>query len=692
LTLARTAWVTVAVLTLGIFLAGVPAELSRLQAACLAAPCAGWQLSPAGQRALLTLGLSRGTYAAYFAALDLIFAVVYGLVAAVIFWRRSNDRLALFASFALLMFGMATFPGTMSALTASNTAWRLPVALVTFLGSVSFSLFVYVFPDGHFVPGWTRWVALAWVAEQAPHYFWPHSFLDWGFWSPPLQFAAWLGFLGSMIYAQGYRYLRVSNSLQRLQTRWVVLGIALAFVGLSVGQVVLVVARHAALPTALATQLAAALIIYLYMLLIPLTIAIALLRYGLFDVDLLINRALVYGTLTACIISLYVLVVGSLSIAFQVRGNPVVALLATGVVAVVFQPLRERLQRGVNRLLYGQRDEPYTVISRLGQRLESTLAPEAVLPAIVDTVAQALKLPYVALALNEGESLRIAAASSDSVADPHDLLHLSLVYSTETVGELVLAPRAPGESFTPSDRRLLEDLAREAGIAAHAVRLTLDLQRTNGDLRRSRAQLVTMREEERRRLRRDLHDGLGSALTSMTFKLGAAENLLARDPAAVLALLEELKRETQAAMTDIRHLVYDLRPPALDELGLVSALCERAAHFQLNGVQVSVDAPQPLPALPAAVEVAAFRTALEALANVARHAQATTCVIRLSVVDGILTLEVQDNGVGLPAGYHSGVGITAMRERAAELGGTCVVEAAPSGGTRVYSQLPLLEE
>jgi signal transduction histidine kinase len=386
------------------------------------------------------------------------------------------------------------------------------------------------------------------------------------------------------------------------------------------------------------------------------------------------------------------LIVGSLSIAFQVRSNPIVALLATGVVAVVFQPLRERLQRGVNRLLYGQRDEPYTVLSRLGQRLESTLAPEAALPAIVDTVAQALKLPYVALALNESESLRIAAASGMPVSDPQDLLHLSLVYSTETVGELVLAPRAPGESFTPSDRRLLEDLAREAGIAAHAVRLTLDLQRTNDDLRRSRAQLIAMREEERRRLRRDLHDGLGSALTSMTFKLGAAENLLARDPVAVAALLEELKRETQAAMTDIRHLVYDLRPPALDELGLVSALRERAAYFQLNGVQVSIDAPQPLPTLPAAVEVAAFRTALEALANVARHAQATICVIRLRVLEDALKLEVQDNGVGLPADYHPGVGITAMRERAAELGGTCVVETAPSGGTRVCSQLPLLEE
>jgi signal transduction histidine kinase len=201
-----------------------------------------------------------------------------------------------------------------------------------------------------------------------------------------------------------------------------------------------------------------------------------------------------------------------------------------------------------------------------------------------------------------------------------------------------------------------------------------------------------MREEERRRLRRDLHDGLGSALTSVTFQLDAASNLLDRDPAAVKTLLSELKAQTQAAIADIRRLVYNLRPPILDEWGLVAALHEQVAQYELNAVRVTVEAPESLPALPAAIEVAAYRIALEALANVIRHAQATRCTIRLDVYDDALTIEVQDNGRGLPPDYHAGVGISAMRERAAELGGSCVIENVAAGGTRVYTWLPLRKE
>jgi signal transduction histidine kinase len=357
----------------------------------------------------------------------------------------------------------------------------------------------------------------------------------------------------------------------------------------------------------------------------------------------------------------------------------------------------------VNRLFYGQRDEPYRVVSRLGQRLEATLAPEAVLPTIVETVAQALKLPYAAITLQQDGAVVSAATFGKepgggkprpyisgnveaSLAD--SLIRLPLIYQTEQIGELVLAPRGPGESFTPADHALLSDLARQAGVTAHAVRLTTDLQRLTGELQQSRTQLVTTREEERR----DLHDGLGSALTSVTFQLDAANNLLDRDPQAVKTLLKELKAQTQASIADIRRLVYNLRPPILDEWGLVAALREQVAQYQLNQIQVTVDAPESLPALPAAVEVAAYRIALEARANVIRHAQATRCTICLAVCDDALTVEVQDNGKGLPSDYHTGVGISAMRERAAELGGSCVIEDVATGGTRVYARLPLLKE
>ncbi len=214
--------------------------------------------------------------------------------------------------------------------------------------------------------------------------------------------------------------------------------------------------------------------VYSLPLLVPLSIGIAILRSRLFDIDVIINRTLVYGILTVCVVGLYVLVVGSLGALFGASGNLLISLVATGLVAVLFQPLRALVQRGVNRLLYGQRDEPYTVITDLSQRLEGTLAPGAVLSTIVQTVAQALKLPYVAILLKQEGTFALAASAGELVGAP---LVLPLAYQAETIGQLHLAPRTPGEPFTPADRRLLDELARQAGLAAHAVQLTSDLQR-----------------------------------------------------------------------------------------------------------------------------------------------------------------------------------------------------------------------
>src|SRR5215211_1135902 len=241
------------------------------------------------------------------------------------------------------------------------------------------------------------------------------------------------------------------------------------------------------------------------LLVVPVITYIAIVRYHLYDIDVVINRTLVYGALTSCVVGIYVLAIVALGALFQAQGNLAVSLTATGLVAIVFQPLRGRLQRGVNRLMYGERDDPYAVVSRLGRRLEATLAPEAVLPTVLETIAQALKLPYAAILLKESEGFRTAAAYGSTRGEPETL---SLVYQREEIGRLVLSPRAPGEGFSDADRSLLEDLARQAEVAVHAVRLTTDLQH-------SRERLVATREEERRRLRRDLHDGLGAQLAGL---------------------------------------------------------------------------------------------------------------------------------------------------------------------------------
>jgi signal transduction histidine kinase len=431
------------------------------------------------------------------------------------------------------------------------------------------------------------------------------------------------------------------------------------------------------------------------LLLLAVVACIAILRYKLYDIDHLINRTLVYGALSACVIGTYVLAVVALGAIFQARGNLAVSLVATAIVAVLFQPLRSRFQRAVNRLMYGDRDDPAAVTSRLGRRLEATLAPEAVLPTVVETIAQALKLPHAAILLKEGEGFRSAAAYGSPTAEPEAL---PLVYQREEIGRLVIAPRAPGEQFSAADRTLLEDLARQAEVAVHAVRLTADLQS-------SRERLVSAREEERRRLRRDLHDGIGPTLTGLALQLNAARKLVKSKPDDAEESLARIEQRTEETIAEMRRLIYGLRPPALDDLGLIPSIYQQAQSQGMVDLSTgpetdeslehrtlfSMNAPEKLPPLPAAVEVACYRIVQEALTNVTRHACARTCLVCLSVDQGsgVLEVEITDDGVGISGDRVAGVGLSSMRERAEELGGTLTVEREPEGGTRVLARLPL---
>jgi signal transduction histidine kinase len=679
---ARVGWLAVAALTAGVFIASVVTRIAALQAACPDPSCAHVALSPATRAAFASLGLSYATFAGYFIALDVVVALVFGLVAGLIHWRRPDDRMALLVSLALLTFGAATFTGATDALAIIHSAWRIPVSLLNFVGSATFILTLYLLPDGHFVPNWARWAALIWIAQQAPHYFLPKSALDLDTWPVAVGLACWVAFIGSAVVAQVYRYRRVSGRVAREQARWIGFGLSVALLGFLGGRIALVVlGSRVETSTALLLTMIGATLVDAFIVVIPLTLAVAILRYRLFDIDTLINRTLVYGALSACVVGLYALIVGGASALFQSRANLLISLLATGVVAVLFQPLRERVQRWVNRLLYGEREEPYAVLSTLGRRLEGALSPDETLPAVVETVAQALKAPYAAISLRDGEHEVIAASYGSRIGDP---LPLQLTYQGEAIGQLLLSPRAPSEGWSAKERRLLDDLARQAGVAAHAVEL-------HTELRRARERLVIAREEERRRLRRDLHDGLGPQLASQTLMLSAASKLLRADPAAAEELLSEALTHAQTAVTDIRRLVYGLRPPALDDLGLVGALTDQAAQYSASGLRVTMSAPDLFPPLPAAVEVACYRIAQEALTNVARHAQARSATLTLAVdmPDQTLTLEIVDDGCGLPTQLHAGVGLASMRERAAELGGACVVEAASNVGVRVYARLPL---
>lgn len=469
--------------------------------------------------------------------------------------------------------------------------------------------------------------------------------------------------------ASTVRRFRQGEGRERQQLGWLALG-GSVIVGFMVGtQLLFEIPSKAEEP-----------LFYLAFAALPSAVGIAILRHDLYDINLVLSRSIVWASLTAFVVGTYVVVVGFLGTLLHARGDLAPSLVATGLVALLFHPLRDRVQRTVNHLVYGDRSDPYAVVSRLGRRLEATLAPEMMLPTIVETVAEALKLSYAAIALYQGQSLTTAAAVGAPVGD---VLTLPLMYQSEPVGQLSLAPHGPGDSFSPRDLRLLEDLARQIGIAAHAVQLT-------GEVQRSRERLVTAREEERRRLRRDLHDGVGPSLASMTLKLDAARNLLPHDAGAVDALLAELTTQTQGAIADVRRAVYDLRPPALDELGLVPALRAHAERLVDNHLHIIVDAPDDLPSLPAAVEVATYRITLEALTNVVRHAAATRCIVRLLLSNDDLVVELSDNGKGIPVDIRAGVGLTAMRERTMELGGTFQIGSGPDGGGCITARLPLL--
>lgn len=464
----------------------------------------------------------------------------------------------------------------------------------------------------------------------------------------------------------------------------------------------------------------------------PLAIGIAVLRYNLYDIDFIINRTLVYGALTTVVVGIYVLVVGYLGVLFSTRGNLAISLVATGLVAVLFAPLRDRLQRGVNRLMYGERNEPYVALSRLGRRLEGTLAPEAVLPTIVEDVARALRLPKVEIWLADGQVLRLGAAYGDTFDDvpsdttvqdagavermrrapdglrPSELgpsseygmvlagrgaaLALPLAHQGELVGALSVTPRAPGEDFSPADRLLLRDLATQSGAAAHAVSLTIALRSSLEDLRRSRERLVTAQEEERRRIQRDLHDGLGPALASMRLRLEACLDVAQATDDPLSGDLERLYELVGQASADIRRLVYDLRPPILDQLGLVPALQQHCERFSReSGIEISFQADPDL-SISAAAEAAFLRVVQEALLNVQKHTRASRVDVRLGRRGGWLELKIRDDGMGFDASdFGNGTGIGSMRERAELLGGTLRIFGHSGPGTEVEVRIPVQE-
>ncbi len=468
-----------------------------------------------------------------------------------------------------------------------------------------------------------------------------------------------LFFFGSAVAIRNR--LRGSAGVVRMQLLWLVWGALAVPLGLLlVWTNHFVLGDHAWLTDLTLTAISVSL---------PVAIAIAILRHHLFDIQVVLSRTLTYGALVLGVVTLYALL---LVVAERLGGNGNAGgLLAVAVVAVAVNPAYSWLRQRVERWVYGYRSQPHQALRLLADRAEAA-GPESLGAAVTEAVAEALRVDRVWIDADDRE-----ADDADDAATDDRVVRTPLWHRGERVGDLAVDV-PPGRRLSAADLSLLRDLARYAAV----------LVRSEGQahlLRESRTRIVAGREEERRRLRQDLHDGVGPSLAAVVLKLNAAQSRA--DGPDRSALLAEARDEVRDAIAEVRRVVDDLRPPAIDEVGLVPAIRQRGAALSV-GLAVEVSGPDPMPELPAAVEVAAFRITSEAMANVARHAGATRCRVDVRV-DGCLELTVADNGRGADGATERGVGWSSMRERAAELGGSCTITNRAEGGLLVRAVLPI---
>ncbi|MBA2769596.1 MAG: two-component sensor histidine kinase [Sporichthyaceae bacterium] len=650
-------------------------RLTQIAAAALAACALGSVV--VGVRSAALLGWSWSDAVESFLATNATMGLTFAFCGALVAWHRPSNPVGWLLGFDGLGHALSAGAAPLAVLLAerdSTIAARIATTVFAYSWPWSIALFLplalLLFPDGRPLSSRWRWLVIATVltaplfvlsfgASPVP----PSADVLPGYLTIPASADLdWLWTLAEvrnlvLVLALLSLFLRYrgADEKRRRQLLWVLLALLL------VVPVTLVWGFVGATPVGVLFAIP----------LIPIAITVAVLRDQLFDIRLVVSRTLVYVVLSTAVLAAYVGLVALIDAAVSSRtGTGVVVTLA---VALAFGPARVRLQRVVDRALYGDRHDPAKAIGRVGERL--AVGSVAGLSGVVEAIAESLRAPYVGLRTAHGTSAEVGTRD-DRVED------VALRYADEVVGTLSVGLRRGEAQLSAADRRLLSLIAAPLAVAVHALRLSADLGS-------SRRRVVSAREDERRRLRRDLHDQLGPALTAVAYQADAAANLMLRDPAESERLMHGVADQTRTAIGEIRRIVYGLRPPALDQLGLVGALQQQlAAVRRRDGVALAavLDAAG-LPALPPAVEVAAYRIVTEAVTNAARHSLvATRLDVRLRC-DGDLLIEVLDDGEPGTDAWPVGVGTAAMKERAGELGGTCEVGPTASGG-RVRARLP----
>jgi len=437
------------------------------------------------------------------------------------------------------------------------------------------------------------------------------------------------------------------------------------------------------------------LLIPLVAMTVPIAIGIAILRYRLYDIDLIINKALVYGGIAAVITVVYILVV--VNIGARVGGSQRLwlSLVTTAVIALAFQPLRERAQRLANRLVYGRRATPYEALSQFSEHLSETYSEEDILDRMTRILAQGTGAQRAEAWVRAGQRL-VLASSSPPPAEPVTPLTMQngslpplprdIVVPVSHGGELLGAlavDKKRGESLNSVEQKLVTNLAGQAGLVLKNVGLNRELLARLDDLRASRQRLVTAQDEERRRIERNLHDGAQQHLIALKMKVGLA---LAQPESKTRAILEQLRHDADEAIDNLRELARGIYPPLLASEGLGAALRGQARRFTVPVELELADVPRQ----PREVEGAIYFCCLEGLQNVAKYAEARQVRLRLWTEDSALAFAVEDDGKGFdPATTTRSSGLQNMRDRLEALGGSLRVRSTPGSGTSVNGRVPL---
>lgn len=677
--LPRLAFGLFAALCVVTFTASLPVAFTDLQRPCRVDGCEP-RLGPAGFRALAEAGLDARWYAAFFLLLYAAFAGLNLLIGVQLARRRATDPMALLVAAMLVSFG-ASFPYTVNELVAARPGWRIPGGLVEMTSQVGFVAFAYWFPERRPRPRWTVLPVGVWCLAMLPTQLAPGSPLALSHLGGVLQGAVVLGCLGPIPVVQLRRLRRLADPVQRQQVKWVAWGLAVGvggLVGLSWAWTSgsLPAAQRGSPLLAAVAQIST----YAVVAAVPICIGVAVARYRLFGADALIRRSLVYAGTAAVLVLTYVGVVVLLGGVLPGTGTH--ALAATVAVALAVVPVRDRLADAVGRRFYGDRDEPAIALRRLSARLADAGSPESMVQRLADEVATGLRLPRVEVWLAD---LPAAVSGADAT---RPATSLPIRYDGHQVGELRVVPRAGEDRLEPQDLRLLTEVVDRAGAVLHAERVTRDLRHSLNDLADSRRRLVAAQEQERARIQRDLHDELGPALAGVQLRLEAALGRLGADTGWLVTELETLHRLVRECGTEVRSIVHGLRPVALRQLPLRTALEEHCREVtRASGMAVTLEAAPT--AVGPELEEAVYRIVRESLHNAHRHGRAHHAAVRIVHEGARLVLTVTDDGRGPGCAADAGTGVAGMRARAEGLGGSFALIPGAAGGAEVRVALPI---